>query len=382
MKTYNGILVIFHCHENTGYAIKTLEDRFYLVAKLLAGTNIHFSFTELDDTPRQSNNKKPISVLRFDPCTTDKKELLELSQYIQKYKIDCVLGFDQPPGRPYYKYIRKAGVKYIVSYWGASMSSINRGAKLLLKKIEILLRRYSPDHYIFESKAMQDSAIYGRGIPANKTSITYLGVDTEKYKPGSDDNLYPYITFKIPENRKILFYSGHMEQRKGVNILIKAAIELADKRNIKNFHFLILGNKNGEESIYNEMLESTTAADHVTFGGYREDIPSILPACYLGVIASTGWDSFTMSSLEMASAGLPLLVSALQGLRETVSDGITGFCFQPGNHMELADKIEMFLTNENIRKKMSLKSRERICSGFTIENQVSSLTQTIRALDR
>jgi len=382
MNIYSGILVIFHCRENTGYAIETLENRFYKVAELLAGDNIHFSFTKLSNTQKQKKSRSSLSTLKFDPATRNKKELQQISQYIYEHKIDCVLGFDQPPGRKYYKHIRRAGVKHIISYWGAAISSRNTGLRLVLKKIEMRLRRYSPDHYIFESKAMQDFAIFGRGIPKNKTSITYLGVDTGTYKPNLERTLYPYTTFGIPDDRKILFYSGHMEPRKGVKVLINSAIELADIRCIENFHFLVLGNKNGEEAPFEKMLISTKAKDHVTFGGYRDDIPSILPECYLGVIASTGWDSFTMSSLEMASAGLPLLVSDLQGLRETISSGNTGFHFMPGNHVELAEKIEMLIADNSLRNSMSTKSRDRICANFTIKNQVDSLTKTIEALSK
>lgn len=382
MNTYKGILVIFHCRENTGYAIKTLEERFYEVGKLLVGNNIHFSYTEISNTTECTQPSKNISVIKFDPTTSDKNELQKISQYVHENNIECVLGFDQPPGRKYYKYIRKAGVKHIVSYWGASMSDINSGLKLGLKRIEMLFHRYSPDHYIFESNAMRDTAIYGRGISKRKTSITYLGVDTNKYKPNSKPTQYPYTSFSIPKDRKIIFYSGHMEPRKGVRVLINAAIELVDRRDIKEFHFLILGNKNGEESLFEEMLISKKAKDHVTFGGYRDDISEILPECYLGVIASTGWDSFTMSALEMASAGLPMLVSDLQGLRETISNGNTGFLFEAGNHEELADKITKLIFDNNLRNKMSEKSRKRVSTNFTISKQIDSLTNTIKALNK
>ena len=56
-----------------------------------------------------------------------------------------------------------------------------------------------------------------------------------------------------------------------------------------------------------------------------DDLSRIFPCCYAGVIASTGWDSFTVSSLEMASSGLPLVVSNLQGLSESIEADVTGF---------------------------------------------------------
>ena len=118
----------------------------------------------------------------------------------------------------------------------------------------------------------------------------------------------------------------------------------------------------------------------MTFGGYRDDVEKILPGCSIGVIASTGWDSFTMSSLEMSSSGLPLVVSNLQGLAETVDHGTTGFVFKPGDHYELADRILYLLENRQKLKDFSAKSRERVLKRFTKERQISVMYQTINSM--
>lgn len=366
---YNGVLVIFHCPEDTGYAIKSLEESFLQAGRRMAGDNVHFSYTEI----RNKKTSCAPKVIRFDPTSNDKRSLEDLSAYIADNNIDFVLGFDQAPGKKYYKYLRRSGVKRIVSYWGASISDVNTGLKLQLKRLEMRLRKNSPDLYVFESEAMRYLAVHGRGVDEAKTMISHLGVDTEKFKPNDECKKYPYVEFDIPVNRKIFYYSGHMEPRKGVSVIINAAIDLFEKRNFRGFHFLLLGNRNGEEAVYEKMLSGSGAKDHVTFGGYRNDIALILPGCYLGVIASTGWDSFTMSSLEVAASGLPLLVSNLQGLAETVEDGVTGYVFSPGNHLELAEKLVDLSENGDKRNIMAEKSRERVLSEFSKERQVETL---------
>ncbi len=375
---YKGILIIFHCPENTGYAIKSLEQCFLKVAEKLVGDNIHLTYTKLNSDENIRVETQPShNIISFNPGTNNPADLKNVADYVQKHSIDTVLCFDQPPGRKFYKCIRKAGVKKIVSYWGAPISSKTSPVKLLLKKIEMLFRFYSPDLYIFESKAMLDGAIHGRGISKHKATICYLGVDTNLYKPDTQLENYAYDVFNIVKDRKIFFYSGHMEERKGVKVLIQAAIELADNNGRDDFHFIILGNKNNEERPYLNMLKHTKANEHVTFGGYRDDIASILPGCYAGMIASTGWDSFTMSSLEIAASGTPLIVSNLQGLVETVENEITGLIFEPGNYIELAHKIEYLVDNIEITKEMSVKSRERIINRFSKSDQIKRLYNAI-----
>jgi glycosyltransferase involved in cell wall biosynthesis len=226
---------------------------------------------------------------------------------------------------------------------------------------------------------MRQTAVYGRGINSRDTSVVQLGVDTRKYKPNLGSR-YAYDAFEIPLDRKIVFYSGHMQERKGVRVIISAAVELVNKRNRNDVHFLLVGNKRGEEQQYFDLYRDTVAEKYITFGGYRDDIPEILPACYIGTIASTGWDSFTMSSVEMASAGVPLIVSNLQGLVETVEDGDTGYLFDAGDHLELANKIEYLLEHQNIQKRLSENSRTRIEKGFSIDTQINKLVSAISRL--
>ena len=128
---------------------------------------------------------------------------------MRTHRIDVALGFDQPIRRPGYAALRAGGVRTFVSYWGAPMSSVNHGLMLAFKRLEVLLSsRSGPDHYVFESVAMRRSAVSGRGIPNAKTSVTSLGVDTERFRPAEQPTWYAHDAFGIPRDRRIVYYSG------------------------------------------------------------------------------------------------------------------------------------------------------------------------------
>jgi glycosyltransferase involved in cell wall biosynthesis len=121
------------------------------------------------------------------------------------------------------------------------------------------------------------------------------------------------------------------------------------------------------------------AEQHIAFAEYRDDIPQLMPGCYAGIIASTGWDSFPRSSLEMAAAGLPLLVSDLLGLNEAVEDHSTGLLFTPGDYGQLADRIEFLLDQPVKRDEFSRNAVVRVEQGFTLEIQHQKLLEVIRS---
>lgn len=368
-----GILIYIPFSTNTGYAIKSLEMAFYCMAKSIYQNDdkIHFLYKDIMGGFPESLPTNFSNIISLE------SNLQVICQYIKKNSIATLFGLDLPVNHLFYKPFRKAGIRQVVAYWGAPMSDTSGKFKLMVKRVLVALNRYQPNHYIFESKMMADMAVSGRGIKSSKTSVVYLGVDTQKFQPQNFSS-YAKRSFNIPPERYIVFYSGHMEERKGVNVIISAAVYLVEKLGRKDVHFLLCGNKQNQESRFFSLYKNTDAQDYITFAGYRDDLHKVMPCCHIGVIASTGWDSFTVSSLEMAACGLPLIVSNLQGLPETIQNGKTGLLFTPGNHIDLAQKIIHLVDNQQLYKDMSEAARHRILQHFTLNHQHSNLVSVVK----
>lgn len=369
MRTPNGILIMLHCRQHTGYAIEKLE-RTFKQAALKGGYTEEKIFWAYSEVLAPTSN-----IIKCE--YQSKNDCIELVKFVKTNNISSVLAFDLPYPAHITTALKRSGIQQVVAYWGASMSGLNSGLKLWAKRLEWYFRRHKPDVFIFESKAMARTATHGRGIPQRHVITIPLGVDTETYSPAHRDKSYIHRLLEIPMERKIIFYSGHMEERKGIRVLVNAAIELVDGREVDNVHFVICGNKGSEADPYLKLLENRKANDHVTFAGYRDDIPSLMSASHIGVIASSGWDSFTMSSVEMMASGLPMIVSRLQGLTETIEENENGLFIEPGNHQDLADKIAALLDDESSRKRMAESSRKRAVEKFSQSNQVRALARIL-----
>lgn len=367
----SGMLVLFHTPSNAGYAMLPLEKMFFQVAcELFYGQkNVYFGFRDLDkgmptSLPDQFNN-----VIAIDPSKPNGPAFTLAAKYVKDNGITAALCFDLQPRSPLSDMLRDAGVQHVFSYWGSTISSENHGVKLFLKRLDVALAKNKPDLFIFESEGMRHLAVYGRGIKKTDTCVIPTGVDTSRFAPDKEGRAYVQQCFGISEGKTIAFYSGHMEARKGVRVIIEAAIKIVDGLGLDHFYFLICGNRPGEEQIFLDMLKGKKAAKNVIFAGYRNDLDKIIPGCDVGLIASTGWDSFPMSSLEMASCGLPLLVSSLQGLAETIENKKTGFLFEPGDSDELAKKLLHLDNDKHLMKRFSKNARSRILNGYSIEHQ-------------
>jgi glycosyltransferase involved in cell wall biosynthesis len=366
-------LFLFHSDSRHGYALEPAATIFYRVGVDIAGgkpSGVHFGFQSLPGPALGLPNDFE-NVIAYDYSNRDAKNIRWLSDYVAKNKIQLVVIYDIQPVHPLFRSLRRSGVRSILSYWGAPISSLMPLWKLALKRTQIITSRSRVDGLIFQSKAMADLAIYGRGVPPKMIDVVYSGTDTSVFQPARSD--YVYEALKLPRDRKVLVYSGHMEARKGLQTLLEAAIELLRNRKRKDVCFLICGNMGDESKPYEQLYAGLGLDGLIRFGGYRSDLARIFPSCFCGVIPTSGWDSFPRSPLEMAASGLPVIAARLQGLTESVLDRQTGMLFEPGNARELADCIESLLDQPELAAEYGRRGRERCENELNWENQCRRL---------
>ena len=354
-------LFLSHIETNSGYAVISLERLFYDVGLELAGGDpnlVHFGYPDFTRGFPKNLPEDFCNYILFDfkdrRNETDRQHLVS---YVREKGIRLVSIFDIHPLDPIFRPLREAGAAAIVSYWGAPTSLPVPWWKGVLKKVEFARSRSKVDGLIFESKAMAETAVRGAGVPRRMIEIVPLGAEIERFKPIASD--YVYETLGFPRDRRVVVYSGHIQPRKGVRVLVEAAIDLLVKRRRSDVCFLVCGNLGDQSKVFEQMYAGLGIDNLIRFGGYRSDLPQVFPSCFCGVIPSTGWDSFTLSSAEMAAAGLPLVASRLDGLQEAVLDGVTGLLFEPGNACQLADYLAYLLDQPGLAAEYGRRARQR-----------------------
>jgi glycosyltransferase involved in cell wall biosynthesis len=378
MRGRNGILVMIPYPATVGFAIGRLISVFYEVCLTLTGDrrHVHFAFSgsnrgECPDLPDDFGN-----LVAFNHGNFTDGDLEHLVRYVADNDVGCILGLDLQVGARWLKSVRRAGARTVVAYWGAPMSSPQSPPKLAIKRLEVrLLHRHRPDLFVFESAAMQRLAVNGRGVPAQQTAVIPTGVDVARFRPLPECAGLVYQRFRIPSERKIVAFMGHLHERKGVRVLLRAVACAVRDRGRRDIHALLLGDRPGEAQQFED--EWAPIRDYVTFGGYQQDVVGLLAGCYAGCIPSTGWDSFPMSSIEMQACGLPVIVSDLQGTPETIENGVTGLVAPAGDADALASAILALVDDPAQRAQMSAAARHRIETSLSRAHQVDRLVRCL-----
>jgi glycosyltransferase involved in cell wall biosynthesis len=370
-----SVLVAIPFAHETGFAINALRSLFTesLRQLPLGPSRVIVSHSDIAFDSQTGDHLDKSLRWRPDSPTS----LRDFSAGLSAHNVKLMLGLDLPARGAIYRSLQPTALECIVSYLGAPSGSIRSTPSLLLRKLELALLGTGADHFIYETEAMRQSGVNGRGIPLSMTSVVPLGVDTALFRPDPLDHDYVFRVFGIPAARKVFFYSGHFEERKGVRIIVEAMRILVDEFGRTDVHVVLCGDRPGERDPFERQLEGTIASGHVTFGGYRQDIERLHRGCVVGIIASTGWDSMTMSSIEMQASGLPLLVSDLQGLPETIENSVTGQTFPPGDSRALASRLLDLIGSPDKLATMSRAARTRAVLRFDRPRQTMQLSCVI-----
>lgn len=199
--------------------------------------------------------------------------------------------------------------------------------------------------------------------------VQYLGngVDIECF---SRDRLDPVhqnhlrASLGIPDTARWLVGAvGRLTRQKGSQYLMAAIAKLLHQ--FPDLHVLVIGSQlsSDREPLYNELIQQIqhlNIADHVTFTGFRDDIPELLGLLDIFTLPTFFGEGLPRSILEAMSMGLPVVTTDIRGCREAVIPGKTGLVVPPKNSDKLADALRILLADAELRKAYGQASRQRI----------------------
>ncbi len=80
------------------------------------------------------------------------------------------------------------------------------------------------------------------------------------------------------------------------------------------------------------------------------------------VVPSVWFETFPLVIGEAMSHGIPVIASRIGGLPEFVQDGLTGLLFEPGDAVELSEKIRQLWEHPDLARRLGLAARAYIGS--------------------
>jgi GT2 family glycosyltransferase len=254
---------------------------------------------------------------------------------------------------------------------------MDHNLKFLLDfKEALLFIEQSSDKIITCSRAIQKTLF--PNVETEQIDTIYYHIDVPDEQNIADTmSANPFL---LPDVVRLLI-TGSIIQSKGQEDAVRAAIELAKQRQRK-IELVIAGYDNPD---FKKDLNGIIAAEHAD--NYIHILPfqqNVFPLVYHAdiVLVCSKLEGFGRVTLEAMLMGKAIVATNTGGTLEMISHGETGFLYTPGNFIELADRIEMLLDDEALRRNMGRNAKIFAENTFTKKEYVNKYFTIINDLKK
>lgn len=121
-----------------------------------------------------------------------------------------------------------------------------------------------------------------------------------------------------------------------------------------------------DQAKHRALVQELGLTERVNFLGYRKDVPDLMAAADIYVLASN-WEGLPLSIIEAMRAGLPTVASDVGGNREMIVDEQTGYLALHGDAETLACHLAVLIDNPCKRRVLGANARRLFERRFTFE---------------
>ncbi len=198
------------------------------------------------------------------------------------------------------------------------------------------------------------------GAEAERVAVVPCGVNLDLFQPIAKEEARRQLGLRDAD--RILLFVGRIEPLKGVDILLGAAAQLEAE---SDCFVLVVGGdsstQDGEMAHLRDLASELGIAERVSFLGAvdHERLPLFYSAADVCVVPSF-YESFGLVALEAMACGTPVVASRVGGLTDTVRDGETGYLIPWRCPEPFAERLELLLGNEGLRRAFGQSARETV----------------------
>jgi D-inositol-3-phosphate glycosyltransferase len=189
-----------------------------------------------------------------------------------------------------------------------------------------------------------------------RIAVVPCGVDLDLFHPEDKEAARRALGYN---DERIILFVGRIEPLKGIDILIGAAAQLAEE---SDCYVLIVGgdrHSRRQVSHLQGLASDLGIGERVCFLGAvdHEKLPLYYNAADVCVVPSF-YESFGLVALEAMACGTPVVASRVGGLTGTVRDGETGYLISWRCPEPFAERLELLLGNDALRRRFGEAARE------------------------
>jgi glycosyltransferase involved in cell wall biosynthesis len=207
-----------------------------------------------------------------------------------------------------------------------------------------------------------------RGVSPASVSVVPNGVPTRNSRPVRPAN----------QRHWTIGTMALFRPRKGTEVLLKAIAKLKEQ-GLPVRLLAVGGFETPEyEQQVKQLVKQLGIFDLVHWTGFTQDIDTELHKMDIFVLPSLFGEGLPMVVLEAMAAGVPVVATNVEGIAETVRQGIDGLVVEPNDPENLSDALHQFVGGEADWHKMQISARERQGEKFSDSAMAAGVARVYR----
>ena len=240
--------------------------------------------------------------------------------------------------------------------------------------------RYN-DLVIANSESTKNYQARFNRVPLDKLVKIPCFIDLEKFSNTTDAvRNHVRTRFGIHDQRPLIGVIGAVIARKGHRELIEALPDLVERfpklkvAFIGQLHFKGKYYRELRKSLYNKKLYR-----RVIWVGRRNNVHELVQGLDACIVPSLK-EPLGLCALEAMAAGVPVAAANVGGLREFVQSEQTGMLFDPRDPADMANTIARILTDQPLRKHISLTAKKMVLDDFSPSAITTRIEQALASV--
>ena len=205
--------------------------------------------------------------------------------------------------------------------------------------------------------------------------IDGIGLCLDKYSEVDVDYEKKRNELGIDKDDILVVSVGELQHRKNHAVILKA---IANLNNTK-LKYVICGRGELEDDLL-KLAKELKISDQFYLLGHRYDIPEILGVSDIFAHPSQR-EGLGIAAIEAMAAGLPLITSNVQGIKDYVTNGKNGFSYEPYDVSGFTSGLKRLVQDRELRERFGKTNREcarKYCIENSVEQLGSIISKTLR----
>lgn len=304
------------------------------------------------------------------------KSITELTEVIERIKPDVTNTFVLSGGvfgTAAWKR-KKYGKLFITVNNPVIYPGISTARRILYPRMYRWMSRYASAFLVKANKVRDEVA----EVIKNKKPVLSIknGIDFNIF---NKDMEYTDIRaeFGIIKEDVVITNVAALDERKGQQYLIEAAIELRKKYPV---HIFLVGEGHDEERL-KKLVKEKMAQSYIHFLGRRSDINVVLANSDIFILPSLH-EGLPNALMEAMAMGLPCVAADVGGVRQLIDDGDKGIVIHSKSIKEIIYATKALIDNPEMAVMIGRNANEKMVKGFGQHKVATELLTIYKQYDK